>query len=160
MKNTLSVTLPTDREVVMTRLLNAPREMVWKALTQPEIFKRWLYGPPGWEMTLCQENTQVGGSFRWEWKGPEGASMAMKGTYREINPPERIVRTESFEFGCEAHSGEQLATLILSEWEGKTTVTITVLYPSKEARDAAVATGMVQGVEAGYERLDQLLAQS
>lgn len=86
--------------------------------------------------------------------------MAMKGTYREINPPERIVRTESFEFGCEAHSGEQLATLILSEWEGKTTVTITVLYPSKEARDAAVATGMVQGVEAGYERLDQLLAQS
>lgn len=160
MKNTFSVTLPTDREVVMTRLLNAPREMVWKALTQPEIIKRWLYGPPGWEMTLCQEDTRVGGSFRWEWKGPEGASMAMKGTYREINPPERIVRTESFEFGCEAHSGEQLATLILSEWEGKTTVTISVLYPSKEARDAAVATGMVQGVEAGYERLDQLLAQS
>jgi uncharacterized protein YndB with AHSA1/START domain len=84
--------------------------------------------------------------------------MAMRGVYREVVRPERIVRTESFEFGCDAQAGEQLATLVLTEQGGRTTLTLTVLYPSKEARDATIASGMEHGVAAGYDRLDQLLA--
>jgi len=84
--------------------------------------------------------------------------MAMRGIYREVRPPERIVCTETFEFGCDAQSGEQLATLVLTEHGGKTTLTLTVLYPSKEARDATIASGMEHGAAASYDRLAELLA--
>jgi uncharacterized protein YndB with AHSA1/START domain len=94
------------------------------------------------------------------WRGPDGSELAMHGTYREIVAPQRVVRTESFTVGCEAQSGEQLGTLVLSEQGGKTTVTLTVLYPSKEARDATLASGMEHGVAAGYDRLEELLASA
>jgi uncharacterized protein YndB with AHSA1/START domain len=94
------------------------------------------------------------------WRGPDGTEMAMRGVYREIVPPERIVRTESFEFGCEAQAGETVGTLVLSEQGGRTTLTLTLLYPSKEARDATIASGMEHGVAAGYDRLDVLLAST
>ena len=100
---------------------------------------------PGWEMTVCEEDQRVGGTFRWEWSGPDGAGMTMSGVYREIVPPERCVRTEVFESGCFPRMGEQLATLVLAERGGKTTLTLTVLYPSKEARDGAIAGGMDKG---------------
>src|SRR5262245_15243404 len=127
-------------------------------MTRPELLKRWLMGPPGWEIVVCEEDQRIGGSFLWAWRGPNGESMAMRGVYREITPPERIVRTETFEFGCAPQAGEQLGTLVLTERGGKTTLTLIVLYPSKEARDGAVASGMDQGMAAGYDRLDQLLA--
>jgi uncharacterized protein YndB with AHSA1/START domain len=158
MKHTLQVSTPTDREVVMTRVFDAPRHLVWKAMTSPEFLKRWLFGPPGWTMTACEEDLRVGGAFHWAWSGPEGAAMSMRGVYREIVPPERVVRTELFEFGCAAQAGEQLATLVLTEDAGKTYLTLTVLYPSKEARDGAIASGMERGVSAGYDRLDEILA--
>jgi uncharacterized protein YndB with AHSA1/START domain len=84
--------------------------------------------------------------------------MAMRGVYREVVPPERIVRTESFEFGCDHQAGEQVGTLVLAEQGGKTTLTLTVLYSSKEARDATIASGMEHGVAASYDRLAELLA--
>lgn len=157
MKNKMKVSTPTDREIVIMRDLDAARQMVWNAITKPEYLKRWMCGPPGWEMTVCEEDQRVGGAFHWAWIGPEGAAMSMRGVYREVTPPVRMVRTETFEFGCVPQSGEQLAKLELTEEGNRTKLTITVLYPSKEARDGAIASGMEKGMEAGYERLDELL---
>lgn len=158
MLNTLKVSTPTDREIVLTRDFKAPRQLVWDSMTKPDLLKQWLFGPPGWEMTACEEDQRPGGSFRWAWRGPNGEDMQMRGTYREVLPPERMVRTETFEFGCAPQAGEQIGTLALSERDGKTTLTLTLLYPSKEARDAALASGMEHGMAAGYNRLDELLA--
>jgi uncharacterized protein YndB with AHSA1/START domain len=160
MKNagTLQVTTPTDREIVITRVFNASRALVWDAMTRPEFLKRWLFGPHGWSLAVCDNAFREGGVFRWVWRGPDGAEMALRGVYREVVPPERIVRTETFEFGRDAQSGEQVGTLVLTEKAGKTLLTLTVLYPSKEARDGAVAAGMDRGLGAGYDRLDELLA--
>jgi uncharacterized protein YndB with AHSA1/START domain len=161
MKNTLTVTTPTDLEIVITRALDAPRQMVWDALTRPELIRRWLFLPPGWTMTVCDEDVRVGGRFRWEWAGPDGkTAMAMHGVYRAVAPPERAVRTETFEIGCAPQAGEQVSTMVLTERDGKTTVTISVLYPSKEARDAAVCSGMEHGMAAGYDRLEEMLAST
>lgn len=159
MKNTLSITTPSDREILITRQLDAPRRLVWMALTKPEFIRRWLFCPPGWSMTVCEEDVRVGGQYRWEWAGPDGqTAMKMRGEYREVAPPERSVRTETFEFGCVPQAGEQLATMVLTENDAKTLVTITVVYPSKEARDGAIASGMERGMAAGYDRLEELLA--
>src|SRR5260370_42350691 len=116
MKNrgTLTVTPPTGREIVMTRVFDAPRSLVFEAMAQPELLKRWLLGPPGWSMVVCENDLKVGGAFRHVWRRADGTEMAMRGVYREVVPPERIVRTESFDLGCDAQSGEQLATLLLA----------------------------------------------
>jgi uncharacterized protein YndB with AHSA1/START domain len=158
MKHTLKVSTPTDREIVLTRVFDAPRPLVWNALSKPELLKRWLFGPEGWTMTVCDDDVRVGGAFHYAWSGPEGAAMSLRGVYREVVPRERLVRTESFEFGCDSQAGEQLATLVLTEEADKTYLTLTVLYPSKEARDATLASGMERGVGAGYDRLDAILA--
>jgi uncharacterized protein YndB with AHSA1/START domain len=158
MKHMLNVSTPSEREIVMTRVFNAPRHLVWKAMTQPDLLKRWLFGPEGWAMTVCDDDARVGGAFHWEWRGPNEAALSMRGVYREVVPPERIVRTESFEFGCAPQAGEQLATLVLTEETGKTLLTLTVQYPSKEARDGVIASGMDRGVGAGYDRLDEILS--
>lgn len=165
MKNTLKVTTPTDRQIVITRALDASRHLVWQAMTTPALIRRWLFLPPGWEMTTCEDDARVGGTFHWAWNDPEGKpAMSLRGTYREVVPPGdggrggRIVRTESFEFGCVPQAGEQLATMVLTEQAGKTLVTITVLYPSKEARDGAIASGMERGMAAGYDKMEELLA--
>src|SRR5262245_32787352 len=123
----LKVTTPTDREIVMTREFDAPRHLVFEAMCKPELLQRWLIGTTGWSMIVCERDLRVGGAFRHVWRGPDGTEMAMRGVYREIVPPERIVRTESFEFGCDGQAGEQLGTLVLSDQRGKTMLTLTVL---------------------------------
>ena len=158
MKHTLKVSTPTDREIVLTRVFDAPRPLVWSAMTKPELLKRWLFGPDGWTMTVCDDEVRVGGKFHYAWSGPGGEAMSLRGVYREIAPPERVVRTESFEFGCDTQAGEQLARLVLTEEADKTYLTLTVLYPSREARDGTLASGMEHGVGAGYDRLDAILA--
>jgi uncharacterized protein YndB with AHSA1/START domain len=160
MKNpdTLKVTTPTDREIVLTRVFDAPRSLVFEAMTNPEYVRRWLLGPPGWSMILCNIDLRVGGTYRYVWRNVDGSEMAMRGVYREIVPPERIVHTEQFEFGCEAQAGEALATAVLTEQAGRTTLTCTVLAPSKEARDAVIASGMEHGAAASYDRLADVLA--
>ena len=157
MRNMLKVTTSGDREIVVTRDFDAPRALVWDTMSKPELLRRWMFGPPGWVLTTCEEDQRVGGAFRWEWSGPEGAGMTMSGVYREVVPPERCVRTETFESGCIPQMGEQLATLVLTENGAKTTLTLTVLYPSKEARDGALSGGMDKGLAAGYERLEEIL---
>jgi uncharacterized protein YndB with AHSA1/START domain len=151
----LKVTTPTDREIVMTRVFDAPRELIFDAWTKPELVKRWLLGPPGWTMPVCEIDLRVGGAYRFEWLGQDGTVMGMSGVYREIMFPERIVSTQLFD--QDWTGGETLGTLVLVEHGGKTTLTNTVLYASREARDGALRTNMAAGVEAGYARLDELL---
>jgi uncharacterized protein YndB with AHSA1/START domain len=158
MMTTLTVATPSDREIVMTRVFDAPRQLVWDALSKPALLRRWLHGPPGWELVACEDDHRPGGAFRWAWRGPDGQEMVISGVNREVVPPERGVRTERFEIGCGPQAGEQLATLVLTEQGGKTLMTLTLLYPSKEARDGALASGMEHGMAAGYARLDEMLA--
>jgi uncharacterized protein YndB with AHSA1/START domain len=156
--DTLQVTAQGEREIVITRQFDAPRELVFRAMSEAELLGRWLVGPPGWSTVSCESDLRVGGAFRHVWRGPDGTEMAMRGTYREVDPPQRIVRTETFEFGCEPQAGEQLGTLRLSEDQpGRTTLHLSVLYPSKEARDGALASGMEHGMAAGYRSLDAIL---
>jgi uncharacterized protein YndB with AHSA1/START domain len=156
---TLRVTTPGDREIVMTRTFDAPRHLVFEAMSRPELLKRWLLGPPGWEMVVCENDLIVGGAYRHVWRNADGNEMTMRGVYREVVPPERVVRTESFEMKNGPPMGEQVATMVLAEQGGKTFITVTVLLPSKEARDGMLAGGMERGVAASYDRLAGLLAE-
>src|SRR5437868_3598839 len=155
MKNTgtLKVTTPTDREVVMTRVFDAPRRLVFDAFTRPELLKRW-FGPRGWSLAVCEVDLKVGGTFRFVLRGPGGAEMGMRGVYRELAPPERSVHTESFD----DYPGESQVTAVLVEQGGKTTLTATVLYPSREVRDAVIQSGMEHGAAESYDKLAELLA--
>jgi uncharacterized protein YndB with AHSA1/START domain len=156
----LKLTTRGDREIVLTRIFQAPRSLVFKAMTTPELLKLWLLGPPGWSMVNCEIDLKVGGFFRHEWCNSDGTKMGMHGVYREIVPAERIVNTESFDFGCEPQSGEQIITTSLSEDHGQTTLRSVVLYPSREARDATIASGMERGLAASYDRLAKLLTST
>jgi uncharacterized protein YndB with AHSA1/START domain len=155
--NKLQITTPSDREIVITRAFDAPRSLVFDAMAKCELIQRWLLGPPGWSMVEWTNDLKVGGTFRHAWRNADGAEMTMHGVYREVVPPERIVRTEVFEMGGNAQIGEQVATLVLAEQDGRTALTVTVLFPSREARDATIASGMERGVAASYDRLAALL---
>jgi uncharacterized protein YndB with AHSA1/START domain len=159
MKNSLAVATPSDLEIVMTRTFNAPRRLVWNAMTMPEFIRRWIFAPHDWTMTACEGEAILGGAFRWAWNGPDGKSaMTISGVNREVLPPERIVHTERMELGEGVFLGEMISTLELAEHDGRTTLRMTMLFPSKESRDGALASGMERGVGAGYDTLDQLLA--
>jgi len=157
MKNTgtLRVTTPTDREIVLTRVFDAPRRMVFDAFSKPELLKRW-FGPRGWSLEICEVDLTVGGGFRFVLIGPDGKRMGMRGVYREIVPPERSVHMESFD----DYPGESQVTAVFVEEGGKTTMTATVLYPSKEVRDIVLQTGMEHGAAESYDKLAELLSQS
>jgi uncharacterized protein YndB with AHSA1/START domain len=146
---TLQVTTPTEREIVMTREFDAPRTLVFDALTKPELVQRWLLGPPGWTMPVCEIDLRPGGAWHFVWRRADGTEMEMRGEYREVTPPERLVSTESWG----GDWPETINTVTLSEEDGKTTITQTVLYPSQEARDAALETGMKDGVSQSFDRL-------
>ena len=155
MKNTgtLTVTTPSDREIVMTRVFDAPRRLVFDAFTKPELLKRW-FGPRGWSLAVCEVDLRVGGGFRFVLRGPGGKEMGMRGVYREIVPPERSVHVESFD----DYPGESLVTGVFVEQGGKTTFTATVLYATREVRDAVIKSGMEHGAAECYDRLAELLA--
>jgi uncharacterized protein YndB with AHSA1/START domain len=154
MTATLTVTTPTDRQIVMTREFNAPRELVFEAMTKPEFVKRWLLGPPGWEMPECEIDLRVGGGFKYGWQ-KAGKMMRMQGTYTEVVPPERLVHTESFDDPW--YEGDAIGIYMLTEHDGKTLLTLTMEWESKETRDMVLKTGMERGVEASYDRLEELL---
>jgi uncharacterized protein YndB with AHSA1/START domain len=158
MKNTgkLQIATPSDREITFTRVFDAPRKLVFDAWTKPELLKRWLYGPNGWSLEICEMDLRVGGKYRFVWHYTNGKAMGMGGVYKEILPPERIVNTQLFD--QDWTGGEAIGTLVLTEKDGKTTSTDTVLYVSKEARDGALSTGMADGMETGYVRLDEVFA--
>lgn len=150
----LKITTPTDREIVMTRSFDAPRTLVFEAMIQPELLKRWMLGPPGWEMTDCELAPKVGGAYRWAWRHADGQHMTLHGVCREFAPPARMVCTQAME----GVPGETLVTSVLAEHGGKTTLITTVRYASREACDAALKSGMDRGVDASYDRLAAMLA--
>ena len=149
---TLEVTTPSPREVVMTRVFDAPRHLVYEAMTRPELLKRW-FGPHGWSLAVCEIDLRVGGAWRFVLEGPDGRSMGMGGEYREIVPGERTVHTESFD----DYPGDSVVTVVLTEHEGRTTLTGTVRYESQEVRDAVIESGMEHGAAETYDRLAALL---
>ena len=157
MKNTgtLKVTTPGDREIVMTRVFDAPRHLVFDAFTKPDLLKRW-FGPRGWSLVVCEVDLKVGGGFRFVLRGPDGTDMGMRGVYREIVRPERSVHMESFD----DYPGESQVTATLVEEGGRTTLTVTVLYPSQEVRDIVIKTGMEHGAAESYDKLAELLAST
>lgn len=144
---------PTDTQVVITRVVDAPRRIVFDAWTNPKYVPRWLLGPPGWTMPVCEIDLRPGGTWHYVWRRTDGSEMAMRGSYKEVVPPERLVSTESWG----PQWPETVNTLVLAESRGRTTITLTIAYPSREARDAALQTGMKDGMEQGYVRLDALL---
>ena len=155
MKHTLQVAAQGDHEIVMTRVLDAPRQLVFDAFTKPELLKRWLGALEGWEFAVCEIDLRVGGKYRWLWKNTDGMQMGISGVYREIIPPEKIVSTERFDEAW--YPGEGLGTILLTEEGGKTTVKQTVRYETREARDGVLKSPMETGVTASYNQLEQLL---
>ena len=154
---TFNVSTPSDREILLRRVFDAPRRLLWDALTKPELLKRWLLGPPGWTMPICEIDLQVGGLYRYVWRqDSDGAEFGTGGVFREIVWPERLVATEKFEQAW--YPGEAIATYTLMEQAGNTTLTLAMLYESPQARDAALKSGMEKGVAASYDRLEEILA--
>lgn len=152
----LKVEARGEREILIARVFDAPREFVFDAHTKPELVRRWLLGPPGWTMPVCEIDLRVGGRFRYVWRNTDGRDMGMGGVYREIVRPERIVSTELFDEDWTG--GETVNTMTFAERAGKTTMTNVVLYSSAAARDGALKSGMTEGMEAGYALLDKVLA--
>jgi uncharacterized protein YndB with AHSA1/START domain len=153
---TLKVTTPTEREIAMTRVFDAPRNLVFEAYTKPELVKRWLGVHGGWSWSVCEIDLRVGGAYRFVWRGPGGEEMGMGGVYREVVVPERIVATEAFDQSW--YPGEAVSTVVLVQQGDRTTLTLTVRYQSREARDAVLESPMEQGVAAGFDKLEELLA--
>jgi uncharacterized protein YndB with AHSA1/START domain len=154
----LKVTLPSDCEVRLVRVFAAPRQLVFDANTKPEMLKRWLFGPDGWSMSVCEIDLRVGGKYRYVWRHQDGREFGTGGKFVVIAPPEKIVSTEQPDWA--PGQGESFNTLEFAEKAGKTTVTLTMRFPSKEVRDAAIKSGMNEGIEVGYARLDTIFAAS
>lgn len=153
----LKITASGDREIVMTRAFDAPRHLVFEALTKPELLKRWLLGPGGWSLVVCDIDLNVGGRYRYVWRHDvKGTEMAMGGVYREIAPPERLVHTEVFDEPW--YPGEALISTVLSEQAGITTLTATLRYESRDARDGVLESPMEKGVAESYNRLEDLVS--
>ena len=151
----LKITTPSDREIAMTRTFDAPRRLVYDAWTKPELLKRWLGVRGGWSMAVCEIDLKVGGQYRYVWRGPNGKEMGMGGVYREVVPGERLVATEKFDDAW--YEGDAVDTTVFVEEGGRTTVTTTVLYSSKEARDGVLQSPMERGVEESFNVLDEVL---
>jgi uncharacterized protein YndB with AHSA1/START domain len=154
---TLQVTTPSDREIAMSRVFDAPRRLVWDAYTKPELLKRWLGVFGGWSMAVCEVDLRVGGTYRWVWRNANGTQMGMGGVYRDIKAPERLVCTEKFDEPW--YPGDALDTLVLAEKDGKTTLTTTVRYDSKAIRDEILKGPMTSGIIKSYDALEEVLAE-
>ena len=156
------VTQPSEREVKAVRSFKAPRELVYKAYTTPELVKRWLGAHPGWTMPICEIDARVGGKYRWRWRSnDEGKEFGFHGEFKEVNAPAKLVHSEYFDpgtFGGDMGEGA-IITVEFTEDKGITTLTTLMDFGNKRARDAAVATGMTDGMEQSYQVLDGVLAK-
>jgi len=146
-----TVTTPSDLEVLITRVVDAPRRLIFDAWTSPKHLPHWMLGPKGWTLPVCEIDLRPGGAQRFVWRRDNGTEMEIRGMVREVSPPERFVTTESWG----AEWPETVNTLVLTEDEGWTTIALTIRYPSKEARDAAMKTGMKDGISESFDRLDE-----
>ena len=153
--DSFKVTTPSDQEIRLTRLFNAPRHLVFEAMTKPEHVKQW-WGclGEGYSVPVCEIDLRVGGAWRFVNRHPKGEA-AFHGEYREITPPGRLVFTEIFE---EFPDTVTVVTTELTDEGGKTRMTATVRYPSLEVRDMVLASGMSTGAGISYDRLEDLVA--
>jgi uncharacterized protein YndB with AHSA1/START domain/effector-binding domain-containing protein len=151
-----NISTPTDRSIQVERHFNAPRTLVFEAFTRPELVRRWLLGPDGWTMPVCEIDLRPGGRYRYLWRREStGTEMGMGGVFLEVVPPEKIVATEAFDDSW--YPGEAIDTTLFEQDGDITKVRLTVLYESKEARDIASRSGMDTGMVAGYNRLEEVL---
>lgn len=155
------VKLPSDSTVEVRRSFRAPRDLVWRAHTEPKLIQRWMVGYPGWSMPVCEMDLRPGGAYRWRWRSDEdGKEFGFHGEYKEVTAAKRLVHTEFFDPG-DAGFGDMgngsVQTLELNESDGVTTLTARMDFHTKEARDAALATGMTDGMEHSYAQLEQIL---
>jgi len=158
MKNsgTFNIIARGDREIVVVRVFDAPRRLVFDAYTKPDLIKKWLLGPDDWSMPVCEIDLRAGGKYRYVWKDDsKGTEMGMGGIYREVVPGERIVATEIFDEAW--YPGEAVDTIVLTEQDGKTTLTQTIVYNSRETRDAVLKSPMQYGMAMSYDRLEKFL---
>jgi len=153
---TLSVAARNQHEIVMTRIFAAPRHLVFAALTEPELLRRW-YGPHGHRLVVCEIDLRVGGDWRYVVRAPDGSEMVLRGTYTEITPPARLVCTEVNEDCWAADGADTTVTYELKERPGQTLLTTTSLYPSTETRDNVLRSGMERGVGQAYCKLEEAL---
>lgn len=154
----LHLDITSDREIRMTREFDAPRTMLWDCHTKPELVRKWMLGPPGWTMPVCDIDLRVDGRYRYVW-AKDGAEMAMGGVFREVDAPSTLASRELFDEDWTG--GETLVTLRFEEKsKGKTQLSVTIVYGSQEGRDRALATPMMDGMEAGYARLDGMIAET
>lgn len=151
----LTVTLPSDRELAVTRSFAAPRTLVFDCWTREDLVKQWLSGPPGWSFATCIIELKVGGQYRFVWKDQGGNTLGLTGTFREIAAPRRLVSTELFD--QDWTGGETRVSIELAENAGTTAMKQTIFYSSKAARDNAASSGMTQGMEMGFQKLAEFL---
>jgi uncharacterized protein YndB with AHSA1/START domain len=154
---TLKITTPSEREISWTREFKASKKLVFDAITKPELIRRWLLGPEGWTMPVCEIDLRVGGKYRYVWSHPEKGEMGMGGVYKEIIKHEKIVSTEVFDEAWYAY--EAIGTVLLIEKNGITTVLTTMLYENKEVRDGVLKSNMETGLTASYNRLSEVLVE-
>ena len=150
--DSFSVTTPSDHEIAITRAFSASRQQLFDVFTKPELVRRWLLGPDGWTMPVCEIDLRVGGRYRYVWRKEGAPDMGISGTFLDIDTPRRIVNTEQFDHAW--YPGEATNTTTFTQTGATTTVTITVRYQSKEARDTASRSGMEHGMRAGFDRLE------
>lgn len=158
------VDLPTDMQVRVRRDFKAPQALVWQAHTEPELVKRWMLGPPGWSMPVCEMDVRTGGTYLWRWRSDEtGQLFGFHGDYRDVNAPAKIIHAEYYDPGDLGGPMDTSKPAIIdtrfTEKNGVTSLVMVMEFASKEIRDAAVSTGMTDGMEMGYERLDKLFAE-
>jgi uncharacterized protein YndB with AHSA1/START domain len=152
----LQVTTHGDTDLVMTRSFDAPRELVFEALTTPELLVRW-YGARGWNLSGCTVDLRVGGRYRFESRGPGGDVMAQSGVYRVVEPPHRLSYTEVFD--DQSYAGESLISVVLTEAAGRTTMNSMVRLPSAQAREIVLRYPMERGAGQSFDRLAAVLTE-
>jgi uncharacterized protein YndB with AHSA1/START domain len=155
---TLAIAAKGDREITMIRRFAAPVPLVFEAWTNPALLRRWLLGPPGWTMPVCEVDFRVGGRYRYEWRNEQGQTMGVGGVYREIDPPHRFVATERFDQAW--YPGESLITITFAEQDGETEMTTTMRYESTAARDGVLKSPMEGGVKQSYDRLAAIVEKA
>jgi uncharacterized protein YndB with AHSA1/START domain len=152
----LAVSTPNDTDVVVTRSFAAPRDLIFDCHTRPELVQRWLTGPDGWTMPVCEIDLRPGGKFRYVWSKPGNPDLHMSGEFREIDRPKRVVHVERFDEDW-AGGEQSTVTTVFEEKSGRTHMTMTIRFSSKQVREAAMATGMTEGMNTSYDRLETTL---
>jgi uncharacterized protein YndB with AHSA1/START domain len=153
---TLKITTPSDLEIAMTRVFDAPRHLVFDAMTRPEHVKRW-FGCAEFALPVCEIDLRVGGAYRFVMRSPEGVESTLQGVYRDVERPERVVFTERFSMPGFT-SEEYQVTSTFAEHGGKTTLTTTILHRTRENRDGHLNSGIENGVAPAYDRLAEVVA--